>query len=147
MENFESVDEILDFAIGREIEAIRLYIDLAGKVNKPEMREVLKDFAREEQEHKIKLEDAKAVGMVLRDEEVASLGIANDVEGGEFHPDMSYADILLFAIKKEDASVKLYTNMAKIAQDEEVKDMLLQLAQEETEHKLRFEVEYDLTTF
>ena len=147
MENFESVDEILDFAIGREIEAIRLYIDLAGKVNKPEMREVLKDFAREEQEHKIKLEDAKAVGMVLRDEEVASLGIADDVEGGEFHPDMSYADILLFAIKKEDASVKLYTNMAKIAQDEEVKDMLLQLAQEETEHKLRFEVEYDLTTF
>jgi len=147
MENFESVDEILDFAIGREIEAIRLYIDLAGKVNKPEMREVLKDFAKEEQEHKIKLEDAKAVGMVLRDEEVASLGIADDVEGGEFHPDMSYADILLFAIKKEDASVKLYTNMAKIAQDEEVKDMLLQLAQEETEHKLRFEVEYDLTTF
>jgi rubrerythrin len=147
MENFESVDEILDFAIGREIEAIRLYIDLAGKVNKPEMREVLKGFAREEHEHKIKLEDAKAVGMVLRDEEVASLGIADDVEGGEFHPDMSYADILLFAIKKEDSSVKLYTDMAKIAQDEEVKDMLLQLAQEETEHKLRFEIEYDLTTF
>ena len=147
MENFESVDEILDFAIGREIEAIRLYIDLAGKVNKPEMREVLKGFAREEQEHKIKLEDAKAVGMVLRDEEVASLGIADDVDGGEFHPDMSYADILLFAIKKEDASVKLYTDMAKIAQDEEVKDMLLQLAQEETEHKLRFEMEYDLTSF
>jgi len=147
MENFESVDEILDFAIGREIEAIRLYIDLAGKVNKPEMREVLKGFAREEQEHRIKLEDAKAVGMVLRDEEVASLGIADDVEGGEFHPDMSYADILLFAIKKEDASVKLYTDMAKIAQDEEVKDMFLQLAQEETEHKLRFEMEYDLTSF
>ncbi len=147
MENFESVDEILDFAIGREIEAIRLYIDLAGKVNKPEMREVLRDFAREEQEHKIKLEDAKAVGMVLREEEVTSLGIADDIEGGEFHPDMSYADILLFAIKKEDASVTLYTNMAKIAQDEEVKDMLLQLAQEETEHKLRFEMEYDLTTF
>ncbi|MDH4241258.1 MAG: ferritin family protein, partial [Phycisphaerae bacterium] len=143
----ESVDEILDFAIGREIEAIRLYIDLAGKVNKPEMREVLKGFAREEQEHKIKLEDAKAVGMVLVDEEVASLGIADEVEGGEFHPDMSYAEILLFAIKKEDVSVKLYTDMAKIAQDEEVKDMLLQLAQEETEHKLRFEMEYDLTTF
>ncbi len=42
MENFESVDEILDFAIGREIEAIQLYIDLAAKVNKPELRKVLK---------------------------------------------------------------------------------------------------------
>lgn len=147
MENFQSVDEILDFAIGREIEAIRLYIDLAGKVNKPEMREVLKGFAREEQEHKIKLEDAKAVGMVLKDEEVGSLDIADDIEGGEFHPDMSYADILVFAMKKENASVQLYTDMAKIAQDEEIKEMFLQLAQEETEHKLRFEMEYDLTTF
>ena len=147
MENFESVDEILDFAIGREIEAIHLYIELMGKVNKPEMRKVLKGFAREEQEHKIKLEDAKAVGMVLIDEEVGSLGIADDIEGGEVHPDMSYADILILAMKKEGVSVKLYTDMAKIAQNEEMKDMFLQLAQEETEHKLRFEMEYDLTTF
>ena len=147
MENFESVDEILDFAIGREIEAIQLYIDLAAKVNKPEMRKVLKDFAREEQEHKIKLEDAKAVGMVLKDEEVGSLGIAEYVDGGEARPDMSYADILILAMKKENVSVKLYTDLAKIAQDEEMKDMFLWLAQEETEHKLRFEMEYDLTTF
>ncbi len=85
--------------------------------------------------------------MVLIDEEVGSLGIADDIEGGEVHPDMSYADILILAMKKEDVSVKLYTDMAKIAQDEEMKDMFLQLAQEETEHKLRFEMEYDLTTF
>ncbi len=147
MENFESVDEILDFAIGRENEAIHLYIDLAGKVNKPELRKVLKDFAREEQEHKIKLEDAKAVGMVLKDEEVGSLGIAEYVDGGEVRPDMSYADILILAMKKENVSVKLYTDLAKIAQDEEMKDMFLWLAHEETEHKLRFEMEYDLTTF
>ncbi len=147
MENFESVDEILDFAIGREIEAIQLYTDLAGKVNKPEMRKVLKGFAREEQEHKIKLEDAKAAGMVLKNEEVGSLGIAEYVDGGEARPDMSYVDILILATKKENVSVKLYTDLAKIAQNEEMKVMFLQLAQEETEHKLRFEMEYDLTTF
>lgn len=147
MENFESVDEILNFAIGREIEAIRLYIDLAGKVNKPEMRNVLKGFAKEEQEHKIKLEDAKTAGMVLQDEEVGSLDIADDIEGREVRPDMSYRDILIFAMKKENFSVKLYTDLAKMAQDEEMKDMFLLLAQEETEHKLRFEMEYDLTTF
>lgn len=147
MDNFKSVDEILDFAIGREIEAIQLYIDLAAKVNKPEMRKALQDFAREEQEHKIKLEDAKAVGIVLKDEEVGSLGIAEYVDGGEVRPDMSYADILILAMKKEDVSVKLYTDLAKIAQNEEMKDMFLWLAHEEAEHKLRFEMEYDLTTF
>jgi rubrerythrin len=147
MENFESVDEILDFAINREIEAIELYTNLAGKVNKPEMRKVLKGFAKEEQEHMMKLEDAKAEGIILKDEEVSGLGIAEDIEGGEARPDMSYADILIFAMKKEDVSVNLYTDLAKMVQDEELKEMFLQLAQEETEHKLRFELEYDLTTF
>jgi rubrerythrin len=147
MEDFESVDEILDFAIGREIDAIRLYIDLAKKVEKPEMQKILKGFAMEEQEHRIKLEDAKAIGFVLKEEEVGSLGIADDIEGGEFRPDMSYADILIFAMKKENAAFQLYTDLAKMAQDEEMKDMFLQLAQEEAEHKLRFEMEYDLITF
>jgi rubrerythrin len=147
MENFESVDEILDFAIGREIEAIRLYTDLANKVEKPEMRKVLQDFAMEEQEHKIKLEDAKAIGFVLKEEEVGNLGIADDIEGGEIRPDMSYADILIMSMKKENVSVQLYTDLAKMVQDEEMKDMFLLLAQEEAEHKLRFEMEYDLITF
>jgi rubrerythrin len=147
MENFESVDEILDFAIGREIEAIRLYIDLAKKVEKPEMQKVLKGFTMEEQEHRIKLEDAKAIGFVLKEEEVWNLGIADDIEGGEVRPDMSYADILIFAMKKENVAFQLYTDLAKMAQDEEMKDMFLQLAQEEAEHKLRFEMEYDLITF
>ena len=81
MKDFESVDEILDFAIGREIEAIRLYIDLAKKVEKPEMQRVLKGFAMEEQEHRIKLEDAKAIGFVLKEEEVGNLGIADEKDG------------------------------------------------------------------
>jgi len=147
MKNFESVDEILDFAIGREIEAFQLYTELAGKIEKSQMRKVLKAFAVEEQEHKAKLEEAKAEGIVINDEEVGSLGIAEDIEGGEFRPDMSYADILILAMKKEDISVRLYTELAKITQDEKLKDMFLWLVQEETEHKLRFELEYDLTTF
>lgn len=145
--DFNTIDEILDFAIGREIEAIQLYKDLAVKVDKPEMRKVLIGFIREEQEHKIKLEDVKAGGIVLSDEEVGSLDIADDIEGGEVRPDMSYADILVFAMKKENVSVQLYTDLAKVVQDEELKDMFMWLAQEEAEHKLRFEMEYDLTTF
>ena len=147
MEKFKSVDEILDFAIGREAEAIELYSDLLRKVEKPEMRSALKGFIKEELEHKEKLETEKAEGIVLKDEEVGNLGIAEYVEGGEARPDMSYKDLLVLAMKKEDTSVKLYTDLAKIAQDEKLKDTFLLLAQEEAEHKLRFELEYDLTFF
>ena len=144
---FNSTDEILDFAIGREIEAIDLYKDLAKKVENPEMRKVLIGFIKEEQEHRIKLEDVKASGMVLSEEDIGSLDIADDIEGGEPRPDMSYADILIFAMKKENTSLLLYTDLAKAVEDEELKDMFMWLAQEEAEHKLRFEMEYDLTTF
>jgi rubrerythrin len=147
MEKFKSVDDILDFAIAREAEAIQLYSDLARKVDKPEMRTALEGFIREELEHKEKLETEKAEGVVLKDEEVGNLGIAEYVEGGEARPDMSYKDLIVLAMKKENTSVKLYTDLAKISQDEKLRDMFLLLAQEEAEHKLRFELEYDLTFF
>ncbi len=147
MEKFKSIDEILDFAIRREVEAIELYSDLVRKVEKPELRRALEGFIKEELEHKEKLETEKAEGIVLKDEEVGSLGIAEYVEGGEARPDMSYKDLLVLAMKKEDTSVKLYTDLAKISQDEKLRDMFLLLAQEEAEHKLRFELEYDLTFF
>jgi rubrerythrin len=147
MEKFKSVDEILDFAITREMEAIQLYSDLARKVQKPELRSALKGFIREELEHKEKLETEKAEGIVLKDEEVGNLEIAEHIKGGEARPDMSYKDLLILAMKKEAASVKLYTDLAKMAQDEKLKDTFLLLAQEEAEHKLRFELEYDLTFF
>jgi rubrerythrin len=147
MDKFKSVDDILDFAIAREVEAIELYSDLMRKVEKPELRSALKGFIKEELEHKEKLETEKAEGIVLKDEEVGNLGIAEYVEGGEARPDMSYKDLLILAMKKEAASVKLYTNLAKMAEDEKLKDTFLLLAQEEAEHKLRFELEYDLTFF
>lgn len=51
------------------------------------------------------------------------------------------------AMKKENRSYRLYTDLAAIAQNKQVKEMFLRSAQEEAEHKLRFEFEYDLTTF
>ncbi len=143
MRNFSSVDEILDFAIGREVEAIQLYIDLANRVDNPEIRRVIEGFAREEQEHKEKLETVKAGGIVLNEEEVGSLDIDDYIEGGEARPDMSYRDVLILAMKKERVSVDLYSDLARIEQDEELRDMFLSLAQEEAEHKLRFEIEYN----
>lgn len=147
MDKFKSVDDILDFAIAREVEAIELYSDLMRKVEKPELRSAIKGFIKEELEHKEKLETEKAEGIVLKDEEVGNLEIAEHIEGGEVRPDMSYKDLLILAMKKEAASVKLYTDLAKMTEDEKLKDTFLLLAQEESEHKLRFELEYDLTFF
>lgn len=144
---FGSVGEALDFAIAREVEAQDFYAKLAALVQKPEMVKVIKDLATEEVQHKIRLEAVKAGEIVIEEEEVGDLGIAANIEDVEPKPGMSYTDLLILAIKKEDRSYRLYTDLASVAHTKELRDIFSRLAQEEAEHKLRFEVEYDLTTF
>jgi rubrerythrin len=147
MKKFRSVDEVLDFAIKREIDAQKFYMELADFVEKPEMTKVLSDLAAEEVEHKEKLEAVKAGEISIGEEEVGKLGIEEYVQDVEQHPKMSYVELLVVGMKKEEFSRKLYTDLATIAQTQEMKDIFLKLAQEEAEHKLRFEIEYDLMTF
>jgi rubrerythrin len=143
MTRFGSVDEILDFAIGREIEANRFYTELAERMDSPAMCEVLEEFAIEELGHRMKLETVKAGGLELKEERVQSLEIADYVVEEEIRSDMSYADVLVVAMRKEKASYRLYTDLAAATEAEELTDMFLALAQEEARHKLRFEIEYD----
>ena len=147
MKKFRSVDEILDFAIKREIEAQNFYMKLADFVETPEMAKVFSDLALEELEHKAKLEAIKAGEIVVSEEEVGNLGITSHVKDIKQHTKMSYVELLVVGMKKEEAARKLYTDLATITQEQELRDIFLKLAQKEAEHKLRFEIEYDLMTF
>lgn len=147
MRTFSSVDEVLDFAIAREVEAGDLYIKLEASAKDPTMRKVFEKFALEEQEHKRKLEAVKAGKVDIGNDEIGSLGIAEGVQDIEPRPDMSYVQFLEFAMKKEKTSFKLYNDLATMTKKQELRDIFLKLAQEEAEHKLRFEIEYDLRTF
>jgi len=56
---------------------------------------------------------------------------------------MTYAQALVVAMSKEKAAFRLYYDLAKTAGNEEMRDIFIALAQEESKHKLRFEIEYD----
>jgi rubrerythrin len=58
-------------------------------------------------------------------------------------PNMTYQEALIVAMANEKAAFKLYHDLAKQAENEEMKDVFVSLAQEESRHKLRFEIEYD----
>ncbi len=51
MKKFNSINEILDFAISREVESNIFYLELADYVEQPEMAKVLTDLASEELRH------------------------------------------------------------------------------------------------
>ena len=147
MTKFESVDDALDFAISREIEAEAFYLKLADMVETPEMAKVFSALASEELEHKAKLQAVKAGQVSIDKENVGNLGITDHIKTVEPYSKMSYVDMLIVGMKKEEISRKLYSDLAEATQNQELKEIFLRLAQEEAEHKLRFEIEYDLATF
>ncbi len=142
--NLRSIDEILDFAIGKELASAAFYRGLAAKMDRPSMKQTFEDFAREEMDHKAKLVRIQE-GQTLEPsrEKILDLKIADYTVVGEPSPDMKYGDALVLAMKMEKAAFRLYTDLAHSTTDPALHQVLLALAQEEARHKLRFELEYD----
>ena len=145
MQNFNSLEEILDFAIRDEIRASNLYADLAKKSRNKEIKKVFEQFSQEELGHKRKLERMKYGDIaVLTDDKVQDLKIGDYlVEVDANRDNLSYQDALIIAMKEEKAAFKLYSELAERIDDDTARDVLLLLAKEEARHKLRFEIEYD----
>ena len=144
MSQWNSADEILDFAIENEEKAAAFYTELAGKMKSSSMSKVFEDFAREEQGHKAKLLKVKETGeMGPASRKILDLKIGDYLVEGDPGPETDYQQALILAMKQEKAAFKLYTDLAAAAPNENLRDLLLALAQEEAKHKLRFEIEYD----
>ncbi len=144
MEEFKNIDDILEFAINSEQEAVDFYTELANNASNEEMKEVFTQFAGEEMGHKRKLMNIKESGTFeVRETEIRDLKIADYLVDVEPHPNMSYQEALMIAMKKEKSAFKLYSNLAAKAPTSEMKDLFNGLALEESKHKLRFELEYD----
>jgi rubrerythrin len=144
MRRFDSLDALLDFAIGEEAAAAQFYLDLGARMDRPWMKQVFQDFAREEQGHKAKLEAIKQGGARgLPVDKVLDLKIGDYLVDVAPQAGMDYQQALILAMKKEKAAFHMYTDLASASSDQELKQLLLGLAQEEAKHKLRFELEYD----
>jgi rubrerythrin len=139
--------EILEFAVAREVEAYHFFMALAGRVANPETRRAFEDFAKEELEHKAKLElEIMKMGRsVVVVEEEAPKSKEDFMVSADGPPlDMDYKDILKLGIEKEEASFRTYVNLLGNVDNEESREVLLAIAEEEVKHKLRFELEYNM---
>ena len=144
MKVFNSINDILDFAINAEQEAVDFYNQLAKNSKTEDMRHVFTSFAQEEINHKARLTQIKKEGLYkVEIQKIADLKISDYTVSVKPTPDMSYHEALVLAMKKEKAAFRLYYDLAKRAENDEMKDVFVSLAQEESKHKLRFEIEYD----
>ena len=144
MKEFESINDILDFAIASEQEAVEFYTGLSEQTSNDAMKKVFIQIANEEKGHKSRLIRIKEKELFeFKEVKVIDLKIADYLVTSKPKPDMTYQDFLVVAMNKEKAAFKLYSDLAKIAPNNQLSEIFLSLAQEEAKHKLRFELEYD----
>ena len=144
MNKFSSVEDILDFAIQQEQDAVDFYTGLSRNALTPDMKSVFAQFAREEIGHKARLAEVKEKGLFeIEKKDITDLQIGDYLVTIKPSPLMSYRDALVLAMKREKAAFKLYTDLSGRTPNQEMKSLFLSLAIEESKHKLRFELEYD----
>jgi rubrerythrin len=136
----EQFNEILDFATDREREAVKFYHDLQQKTKFEGMIQMLQELETMEQGHITMIEGIRHKGIdkvVLQD--VRDLHISEYISAEPSLDELDYQGILITAMKREENSVKLYSEMALRFQDSELEKLFHRLAQEEKQHKLYFE--------
>jgi len=138
-------DQVIDFAIVREKDAVAFYQFLQGKAQFAPQKEVLKEFELMELGHVRLLEGVKQRQSMGK----LSHSIPNDLQLSHYlhdvEPDenMSYQDILVAAMKKEERAASLYRLLRDQESDQEIKKVFDQLVTEEENHRHHFEVLYD----
>ncbi len=143
-EQFGQLQEIIDFAIAKEQEAIDFYNDLANRTRPLSLAEELRKLAAMEAQHKLRLQTLDmTVASTLPAQKVTNLKIADYLVAQEPGPGMTWKDILTIAMHRELASMNLYTDLARIVEDAGARQLFENLAAEEATHKLFFERTWD----
>jgi rubrerythrin len=143
---FESLNDVLTFAIRREHDARELYLMFRDMVKDPGAKALLEDLANQELGHQKLLENA------LKGEEIERIGgkkavkdlhLSDYMVTEDIGPDSSPQNVMLFAMKKEQEAYSMYHMLLGSYEGTEIEDLFSRLAREELHHKEILEREYE----
>ncbi|MFA6316767.1 MAG: ferritin family protein [Elusimicrobiota bacterium] len=141
----ERLKKIVRFAMDNERLSAELYKGLAQSNSKPALARMCMKFAREEEEHLFKLESL-IEGPHLTPPDADILGritVADCPVPDEDPRSMDSEGLLRFALAKESAAQRLYSDLAEASRETWVKELFLLLAEQEGVHRMRFEAELE----
>jgi rubrerythrin len=140
----KTFNEVLQFAIEKEISTYNLYTMCKEVAKYSGAKELFAELAEEEEKH-LELLEHVSVGKVFQGklDPIPDLRISDYLIDVQCQPDSSYADILRLVMKNEEHSVKLYNDLKESCMDGDLKRLFEFLAHEEAKHKLKFEKIYD----
>ena len=145
---FENLQEVIDFAIEKEIEAADFYEEVSQQEGMSGAKEMLLEFAEQEKKHQKLLEELKTKGIVegisdYKFKWIPDIKRSDYVVELEYKKGMTYNELLMLAMKREEKALALYNQLLRQADGKNAKDVFKMLCQEEARHKLILETKYD----
>jgi len=121
---FETFEEIMDYAIGKEKEAVAFYEELSRQEKFSGAKEVFEGFAKEERKHQTMLENFSKENVgEYKPEKIPDLKRSDYLTDIEYESGMSYADILRLASRREEKALRFYEDFALKTHIEEHKKL------------------------
>jgi len=140
----QKFDEILDFAIEKEKEAVKFYQDLQNHPVFSGTQEFLKELEKAEEGHIRMIQNIKKKDRSeLKIPQVQDLKLSHYLIPQDIEQDMSYENILITAMKREERSIRLYSDLKERSADQTLNRLFTKLIAEEKQHKFKFERLYD----
>jgi len=144
--NFKSFEELIQFAIEKEKEAILFYENASTQEPYSGGKETFLEFAMEEKKHKALLEGFLKGDKKLGDYKfkwVPDMKRSDYMVDLKYEKGMAYPEMLRLAMKREEKALQLYNELASKAEKSEFVKVFKMLSQEEAKHKLKLEAIYD----
>lgn len=144
------LSEVIDLAIQREEEAYEFYKNILIKLEDTTIKDTIEFIANEEKKHKAFLVNYRKGDYgsdALRMTAVVDYKISEYLEEPEITKETKREDVYLIAAHRELRSHRFYTELANMHDANNVKEMLLKMANEELKHKEKMEYLYANTAF
>jgi rubrerythrin len=140
----KSFEQIIEFAIQREEDAIKAYGEMVEMAETPGLKTLLAELQNEEKNHKKLLQnltEEKVESLKVKD--VIDLKISDYLVEEPPSAGMNFQDLLILAAKKEQKAVELYSSLVEKAEQVELKKLFEFLVMQERSHKFKLEKEYE----
>ena len=141
---FNNFADVIKFAIAREEDAVEAYGSMSEKTKSPGLKELLLELQEEEKNHKKLLVELTPQTIAsLKPERVIDLKISDYLVEEPVGVEMNFQDLLIFAAKKEQKAVELYTKLKNSTDDADLQKLFDFMAEQEKAHKYKLEVKYE----
>lgn len=141
---FVTLEDVIKFAIDREDTAYKLYKRAAELSTSIASKKMFEELAQEEATHRdvfTKIDEGKTENHKLCT--LPETSIAKYLADVPFRDNLTYSEILAYALKTEENAYQLYKTAAGMTDDPHLQKVLMNFADVELGHRRRIEAIYE----